>query len=110
MSNRVQKVKFNEAVSDPKGISIGVPQGSILGPLLFIIYLNDLPLVIHNCKVSCYADDTAIYVSGPDCNTVRGDLQEGLTRVAFWLKGNKLSLDVTKTKVLCGKTKHFREY
>ena len=108
LSNRVQKVKFNGAISESKSISVGVPQGSILGPLLFIIYLNDLPAVIHNCKVSCYADDTAIYVSGPNCETVQSDLQEDLNRIAFWLKGNKLSLNVTKTKVLCFATQHYR--
>ena len=55
----------------------------LLSFMLFIIYLNDLPSVIHSCNVLCYADDTAIYVSGPDCVTVRDDLQEDLSRVAF---------------------------
>ena len=108
LSNRVQKVKFNSAVSDAKSISVGVPQCSILGPLLFIIYLNDLPLSIHNCKVSCYADDTALYTSGPDCETVCENLQDDLNRVSYWLKGNRLSLNVTKTKTLCFSTQHYR--
>ena len=57
--------------------------------------------------MSCYADDTAIYVSGPDNISVQTDLQEDMTRVAFWLKGNKLSLNVNEIKVLCFSTQHY---
>ncbi len=56
----------------------------------------------------CYADDTALYVSGPDSETVCESLQDDLNRVAFWLKGNRLSLNIDKTKVLCFATQHYR--
>jgi sarcosine oxidase/L-pipecolate oxidase len=66
LTNRTQSVIINGAVSDPQSIPfgvipIGVPQlGSILGPLLFIVYINELPSVVKNCNIKLYADDTLI--------------------------------------------------
>ena len=60
LSNRIQRVSYNEVVSDALPISTGVPQGSILGPLLFLIFINDMPNVIKHGKISMYADDTSL--------------------------------------------------
>ena len=108
LSNRSQVTKYNGAVSNSGVVTVGVPQGSILGPLLFIIYLNDMPQVVHCCKVSCYADDTAIYTSGPTVSAIQADLQDDLSRIALWLKGNKLSLNVNKSKVMCFSSQYYR--
>ena len=61
LSNRKQFVEYNDFVSDSKSITCGVPQGSILGPLLFIIYVNDLPTAINHFETIIYADDTTLF-------------------------------------------------
>ena len=70
LSNRIQRVSYNEVVSDALPISTRVPQGSILGPLLFLIFINDMPNVIEHGKISMYADDTTLYVSDKDVNVI----------------------------------------
>lgn len=64
LNSRQQKTKINSEISKAKNINIGVPQGSILGPLLFILYINDLPLVLKKSNIQIFADDTLIYVKG----------------------------------------------
>ena len=104
LSNRKQVTRYKNAISDPGVVSVGVPQGSILGPLLFIIYLNDLPLIVRNLTVSCYADDTAIYFSDKYVESITRTLEEDLTCIDYWLKANKLSLNVNKTQCMCFST------
>ena len=64
LSVRYQKVCVNGKLSEPLGIHSGVPQGSVLGPALFLLFINDLPLVLKN-KIGIYADDTTLYASAP---------------------------------------------
>ena len=97
LSNRYCYVKINESVSSHKLIDTGVPQGSILGPLLFIIYINDIPSSIDKCNINLYADDTAIYFGHSDAIHVEKILQNEMFCVYEWLKTNKLSLNLTKT-------------
>ena len=63
LTNRYQVVRIHSTVSNPLPIEYGVPQGSILGPLLFSIYVNDLPEAPRNCSTECYVDDTKLFVS-----------------------------------------------
>ena len=65
LCDRTQIVNVNQVDSAPLNISCGVPQGSILGPLLFLCYVNDMPISV-DCKVPLYADDSALWVSGKD--------------------------------------------
>ena len=88
----------NGIESDLETISCGVPQGSVLGPLLFLLHINDSCNIITNCKPYLYADDMVLVTSAPNVYTVHLHLQHDLENVANWCKGNKLSINVKKTK------------
>ena len=98
LENRTQKTCLNGVDSNLDNIVCGVPQGSVLGPLLFLIYINDLCNVIANCNIHLYADDTVLVYSAPDIYTAHLHLQNDLNNLANWCKGNKLSINIKKTK------------
>ena len=100
LTGRVQCTKVNNVLSDPGDVTCGVPQGSILGPLMFILYMNDIKQVLTYCKISLYADDTVIWVSGTDVHEIEMKLQQDLLNVTDWLCANKLSVNVKKCKSL----------
>ena len=79
--------------------SRGVPQGSILGPLLFLIYVNDLPHVVSKCTVNLYTDDVTIYATGRDASTVTDCLNHDLDSIASWINVNQL-MNVEKTQLM----------
>ena len=99
ISNRYQYVDFNSSISSTKVVDTGVPQGSILGPLLFLIYINDLPRVSPLFNMVMYADDTTLYCNLSN-NTNENDLNSELHKISEWLASNKLSLNVQKTKFM----------
>ena len=100
LSNRKQYVMFNNKNSEFTEIRTGVPQGSILGPLLFSIYINDLIKVSNKLNFIMYADDTTIYFDFEDFekDSLEHQINEELKRLNIWLKLNKLTLNATKTK------------
>ena len=87
------------------GINVGVPQSSCLGPLLFLIYINDLPRAVRHSNVSMYADDTSICHQSRDIIQLNEAISHDLTQVEKWLKGNKLSLNLLKTNAMLISTK-----
>ena len=81
-------------------VHTGVPQGTILGPLLFTIFVNDLPRVVEYCSINLYADDTTIYYSAKDPSIIRDLLGSDLACVAKWIEDNGLKINVSKTQLL----------
>ena len=99
-SNRVQFVQFNDCFSASKNISCGVPQGSILGPLFFLLYINDIANVSKLVDLILFADDTSIFFSHKDINYLNNVLNRELRKLSDWFIVNKLSLNLTKTKFM----------
>ena len=95
LSGRHQYVDYNGSKSRTNSISLCVPQGSILGPLLFLLYINDLPKVSHVFSMLMYADDTTLYCNTDD-STSEILLNNELTKITDWLSSSKLSLNVKK--------------
>ena len=95
LSNRKQYVMFNNKNSEFTEIRTGVPQDSILGPLLFSIYINDLITVSNKLNFIMYADDTTIYFDLEDFekDNLEHQINDELNRVNIWLKLNKLTLN-----------------
>ena len=91
-------ISGNSSQFRPGTCGIPLRQGSILGPLLFIIHINDLPSVLKHCKVGMYADDTMLYCSGKDPRELRRKINEDLEHVRIWLFRNKLHLNMKKTE------------
>ena len=100
LDNRKRFCRIDETSSDVKGINRGVTQGSCLGPILFLICINDLPFSLQNSHVSMYADDTAISLSSKNIDDLQNDLNLDLLSLHDWLHVNKLSLNVVKTQSL----------
>ena len=104
LGSRKQLVNIDGINSEPGTVSCGVPQGSLLGPLLFLCYVNDMPISIK-CKLLLYADDSAILVSGTDPKIISHILSNELDNVNKWLIDNKLSLHLGKTESILFGTK-----
>ena len=104
LSNRTQCVDVNGTRSDFLPITCGVPQGSILGPQLFLIYVNDMVTSV-DCRLSLYADDSVLLFSHKDPNVIADRLSTELSNCKRWLVDNKLSLHVGKTECLLFGTK-----
>ena len=106
LSNRKQCCKVSGKLSDLGEVTFGVLQRSCLGTLLFIIYINDLPLSIKHSQVNMYADDTSLSFSSNNISTINEEVNEDLD----WLAGSKLSLNVAKANsVVIGSRKKVQD-
>ena len=112
LQDRTQRVFLNGQYSTEGIVECGIQQGSVLGPLLFCIFINDLPLNISNDNVVCdlFADDNSIHLFGSDLQSVQTSLQEGLNDVSMWCDQNRMVIHPHKTKcmVLTTRQKHQR--
>ena len=90
LTDRYQFVEYNRVSSSKKKIICGVPQGSILGPLLFLIYINDRAKTSTKLFTLMFADDTSIFISGSDLYMMKKTLDDEMKKVDTWLKVNKL--------------------
>ena len=107
LTNRIQRVETNGVSSNWQTIKYGVPQGSILGPLLFLIYINDLPLACKSLEVLLFADDTNL--TALNCSVE--NIEQDLNNVNEWLKANRLALNMKKTvRVNIGKNASNKDF
>ncbi|XP_026471577.1 uncharacterized protein LOC113375843 [Ctenocephalides felis] len=101
LDNRAIYIKFKNKIIGPRVISTGLPQGSILSPLLFNIYMSDLNTqTINGVKILQYADDIFIYCSGVSMEECKKKIQDSLNKVSAWLNANNLSLSPTKSEAI----------
>ena len=98
--------------SDPGDLNCGVPQGSILGPLLFLLYINDLPQAVADCDVRLYADDTFIPFTHKNISVIEAKFNTDFNNLCDWFVDNKLSIhfgeDKTKSIQFTGSCKKKR--
>ena len=94
LSNRLQHVTFNKHSSDLLSVKCGVPQGSILGPLLFLLYINNITRTSSLLSFILFADDTNIFYSHENLHSL-----VEIPKVCTWFKCNKLSLNINKTNL-----------
>ena len=95
---RKQIVNFNGVLSEPNPINTGVPQGSTLGPLLFLIFFNDVHSPLCHCKILNYADGTVIFTSSNDINAIKDSLSQDLDNLSNWFRDNELIFNLKKGK------------
>ena len=100
LSDRKQSVQYGGATSSVKSLSTGVPQGSVLGPLLFLIYINDICNSTTQFKYVLFADDTTVYLTDKDYNNGITRAASEFSNLITWFNTNRLSLNLKKTKLM----------
>ena len=105
LTDRKQYVFYNGVASEMEVITCGVPQGSVLGPLLFLLYVNDLPNISDKLKFFLFADDTNIYYDSDDLINLEKTVNNELKKLSQWLNVNRLALNVSKTNFVIFRAK-----
>ncbi len=100
LNDRLQRVVINGQYSDWGKVGAGVPQGSVLGPLLFLLYINDIVHVIHHCKIRLFADDTCLYIEVDDRDETARLINQDLEALSLWSKNWLVSFSAAKTKTI----------
>ena len=100
LTNRQQYVTVNGKDSNLRIMKFGVPQGSVLGPLLFLIYINDLYLCVKHSTARHFADDTCLLIKNKSLKKIKKLINQDLKSLNAWLKANKISLNASKTEIL----------
>ena len=97
LTNRMQFTHVNGSTSETKAISCGIPQGTVLGPLLFLLYINDLPSSVKQSKPKLFADDSNIFVTGNNLTKLYETANAELSSLSNWIYSNKLHVNYDKT-------------
>ena len=105
LNNRVQTVFCNNNYSSMCNIRQGVPQGSILGPIMFLLYINDIVNVSDNCKYVIFADDTTLIFIDKSIQSLQNKLHQGIKLIKQWITYNKLLLNISKTNLVYFKSR-----
>ena len=100
LHGRWQAVSFDGIRSEFLQVECGVPQGSIMGPLLFLVYINDLDKALTVARPALYADDTNIFLAGYELQDMEMTFNAELARLHDWFKTNRLSLNTSKTHAM----------
>ena len=100
LTNSRRLVSLNNCKSDFEKVTCGVPQGSILGALLFLLFIDDLPLYVDNVLADLYANDTTLHDIQTSLEAIDANLQKGLNQLHIWCKNNCMVLNSVKTKVI----------
>jgi len=110
LQNRHQRTKINDSYSSWEELLTGVPQGSVLGPLLFNIYLNDLFYIVENTAIWNFADDTIPHSSGYNLKEVIEDVENDCSILVEWFRDNYLALNADKCHLLVSGFKYEAMY
>ena len=102
----MQFTQIKDSESPLKTISHGVPQGSVLGPLLFLIFINDMHNSIEHCKMHRFADDTNLLLTDKSLKNINKYVNYDLSLICHWLRANKLSLNASKTVIIIFRPKN----
>lgn len=97
LTNRKQYVNYKGTSSESQKITFGVPQGSVLGPLLFLVFINDLPNCLDFCSAILFADDSNLFHSGSNKDLLIQQINQDLNNLDIWCRSNTLSLNINKT-------------
>ena len=105
LADRQQSVLINRKLSEPHSITLGVPQGSILGPLLFNVYINSLPNAVKKTRMILYADDAVLFYDASTREELQTTLEREFTEISNWYTDNRLTINVKKTKLMLAGSK-----
>ena len=108
LKEREQIVNFNNQTSGKEKINIGVPQGTVLGPILFLIYMNELPMILPNLSCTMFADDITISCAAKNIDEASASLQTIVNKTVNWLDKNRLVINISKCNslIICSKHKN----
>ena len=108
LKNRQMRTRFNGHISTTVPLKCGVPQGSVIGPILFLCYINDIVSIsnFNQVQISLYANDAVLYCTTKNIEALKTKLQSALNGVTSWCKNNCVNLNVKKTKLCCYGTRH----
>ena len=106
LNSRTQQTKVNDSISEKIEITYGVPQSSILGPLLFLVYINDLHDAVTHSLIHHFADDTNILYCTKSIKKINKYINHDLSQIVQWLRANRISLNANKTELIIFRPKN----